>query len=207
MNKRLVVACLVASCLGSMSVPSSLQAGNRLVSNGSSWQIANSPLSVTAAADWNKLSARPGRNSESWTIDGPQLNDLTFYSGIESGKTLFREIDKRNKPLPKFDKAMLPTDVAQLLETSYRIALGTTIFEIKAMEAAQLAGNNGVHFAYSFTGPDQVARSGEATGAIIGGRLYLITFEAPAIFYFDRDVEASRAIVTSARIKALSSTR
>jgi len=48
---------------------------------------------------------------------------------------------------------------------------------------------------------EDVSRSGEAVGAIVKGRLYLVTFDAPAILYFDRDVPAFRQIWSSARLE------
>jgi hypothetical protein len=34
----------------------------------------------------------------------------------------------------------------------------------------------------------------------VGGRLYLLTYEAPAIHYFERDLAAFRAVADSARL-------
>ena len=64
--------------------------------------VRSSILTVTPTVDWNRLGAKVGRNAEAWTLDGQSLNEITFYAGIGAGQTLFREIDKKNKPLPKF---------------------------------------------------------------------------------------------------------
>ena len=59
----------------------------------------------------------------------------------------------------------------------------------------------GIHFTYSFTQEgEEVKRNGDATGAVVGGKLYLITFEAPVIYYFDRDVPKYRGVVSSAKL-------
>jgi hypothetical protein len=47
---------------------------------------------------------------------------------------------------------------------------------------------------------EEVRRKGEAVAAIVDGKLYMITFEAPDVFYFQRDQPAYRAIVTAATI-------
>lgn len=173
---------------------------NDLMASGTPVSVARSTLQVTPSTDWNKLSARPGRNSETWTFDGELLNDLAFYGGTENGRTLFREIDRRNRPLPRFQSSMLPTDIPTLLENSYRIARDVTIFTIDRQEAAQFAGHRGINFSYSFVGQDQLRRRGEANAAIIDGKLYMASFEAPAIHYFDHGIEAYRQIIASARI-------
>lgn len=193
---RMLSAAIV---LAVMAVPA--EAGFKLMPASKPVAVGKAGLMVTPAADWNRLGAKIGRFAEAWTLDGHSLNDLTFYAGIEEDRTLFREVDKKNRPLPRFTASMLPPDIAQLFESSYRIAVSTSLFTIDSIEPAQFAGRDGFRFSYSFTiQNEEVRRKGEATGAIIGGRLYLIAFEAPAIHYFDRDVEAYRAVVASARV-------
>lgn len=176
-------------------------AGFKLMPAGQSQLIRKSALSVKPGVAWNRLGARLGRNAEAWTLDGHSLNDLIFYTAIPAGQTLFREVDKKNKPLPKFDAKMLAPDVAALFESSYRIAGSTSLFSIDSIEPATFAGKPGFRFTYSFTVQDEeVRRAGEATGAIVNGQLYMITFEAPKIHYFDRNVADYRAVVASAKI-------
>jgi hypothetical protein len=178
-----------------------LQAGNVLMPAGTRIAVAKSTLSVAPDREWNRMGARPGRNSETWTIDGDPLNDLTFYGGIADGKTLFREIDKRNRPLPPFSATMLLTDIPTLFENSYRIALGTPLMTIETVEPAKLAGRDGVHFTYSFTKQgEDVRRRGEATAVIINKSLYMISFEAPVLHYFDAGIASYRQVLGSAAL-------
>jgi hypothetical protein len=186
-----------------LSVPAAGNAGYKLISAGKPVVVAKSDLNVNPDRDWNRLGGRIGRNAESWTLDGLQLNDLTFYGGIANDKTLFREVDKRNRPLPRFSSTMLLPDIAQLFEGSYRVAVGTSLMSIDSIEPAAFSGTPGFRFAYSFTVQgEEVRRRGEARGAIIAGKLYMMTFEAPVIHYFDRDIAAFRAVADSARVGA-----
>jgi hypothetical protein len=41
---------------------------------------------------------------------------------------------------------------------------------------------------------DEVQRKGEAVGAFVGDRLYLVTYEAPALHFFDKDVAKFRQL-------------
>ena len=165
--------------------------------------VAKSALTIVPTQDWNRMGARPGRFAETWTLDGVSLNDLTFYGGIADNTTLFREVDKADRPLPRFSRTMLAPDIAQLFEASYRVALATSLMSIDAIEPASFAGHEGFRFSYSFTVQgEEVKRKGEARGAIIGDKLWMITFEAPAIHYFDRDVEAFRKVADSAKLGA-----
>lgn len=180
---------------------SAANAGYKMMEANQPVTVAKSTLTVTPDRRWSKLGARPGRNAESWTIDGMELNDLTFVAGIDDGKTLFRDIDKANNPLPRFSATMLAPDIAQLFEASYRVALGTPLMSIESLEPAKFAGVDGFRFTFSLTHQgDEVRRMGEAHGAVIDKRLYLITFEAPAIHYFERDRAAARKIAESATL-------
>ena len=188
------------SALAVFALAAPAMAGNTLIPPGLRVAVAKSAMTVVPSIKWNKLGARPGRNSESWTQDGDDLNDLTFYGGIEAGRPLFREIDKKNQPLPKVSATMLITDIPVLLENSYRIALGAASFKVDLVEPLAFAGNKGVRFTYSFSKQNEtLQRRGEARGAVIAGKLYLITYEAPGLYYYDRSAAGFRASAESVR--------
>lgn len=184
-----------------------LMAGNMLTVPGAPVAVAKSTLTVTPDREWNRLSARLGRNSETWTLDGDDLNGVNFYS-IETGRTLFRDSAKKTRPLPRFSSTMLLTDIPPLVENSYRLALDTTLFSMTDIQPTSFLGAKGVRFSYSFRKQmEDVSRHGEAIGAIVGGRLYLMTFDAPAILYFDRDLASFRQIASTARLDSPGLTR
>lgn len=200
--RNLVRPAIILLAMLGMASPS--LAGNSLIVPGMPVAVAKSSLTVTPDREWNKLGARPGRNSETWTLDGDDLNGVNFYGGIQSGKTLFREVSKRTKPLPHFSTSMLLTDIPEFLENSYRIALGTSLFSMDAVEPVKFLGKDAVHFAYSFRkGQEDVSRKGDAMAVIIGGKLFMITFEAPSVHYFGRDVDSYRHLVGTATLSAL----
>lgn len=199
MTLRNAASALIVSAVLMCGTPAS--AGNKLIVQGQAVAVAKSALTILPDREWNKMGARPGRNSETWTLDGDGLNDVTFYGGIESDRTLFREVSKRTKPLPRFSATMLLTDIPALLENSYRIALPTPLMTIESVAPCTFIGAKGVTFTYSFTRPDEeVRRKGEGYAAIIAGKLYMATFEAPDIYYYDRDIAGFRSLVASARI-------
>lgn len=183
-----------------LATASTAHAGNTLIDANAPVTVARSGLQITPNRDWNKIGARPGRNAETWTIDSDLLNDVSFYGGIIGNATLFREVDRRNRPLPRFNATMLLTDIPDLLEQSYRIARGISIFSIDQQAPAQFLGTNGVRFSYSFVGSDSLRRNGEASAAIVNGKLYMMTFEAPTVHYFEHDVGAYRQLVASAQL-------
>ena len=175
-------------------------AGNRLIEANTQVRVAGNAFGVTPARTWNKLGARPGRGAEVWTLDGPALNEITFYGAIQTAQPIFRERNRREQPLPRFSSTMLLTDVPALLENSYRAGRGVTVYTTERMEPTRFGGADGVRFEYSFTDGDEGRRRGEGYGAIVNGRLYLMTFEAPVIHYFDSSIEAYRQLVSRTTI-------
>jgi hypothetical protein len=174
-------------------------AAYKYMAKGKPVAVGKSELMVTPPIDWNKLPGRIGRNAESWTLDGLPLNDVTFYGGIADNQTLFREVDKKNRPLPRFSANMLMPDIADLLEQTYRVAQSTPLFEITSIEPATFAGKPGFRFTYNFTATgDEVKRQGEAMGAIVDKRLFLATYEAPSMYYFAKHQDNFRQLAATA---------
>jgi hypothetical protein len=200
MKRKMTHGAMIAASL--LAAPA--LAGYKLMPAGAPATVAKSGLQVTPSQPWNRLGGRIGRNAESWTLDGLSLNDMTFYGGIADNTTLFREVNKKDAPLPRFSATMLIPDVVQLFEGSYRVANGTSLMTIDTVEPAKFAGNPGFRFTYNFTVQnEEVKRNGEARGAIVGGKLYMITFEAPVIHYYAHDIEAFRKVADGAVIGAV----
>lgn len=98
---------------------------------------------------------------------------------------------------------MLLTDIPALFENSYSIALDTQLMKIESIEPTLFLGQKGVRFTYSFALKDEeVRRKGEASATIVGGKLYLISFEAPELYYFDRDISGYRSLIAAAKLQA-----
>lgn len=189
-----VAALLICALLPSPAI------AHKLREQGLAATIAGSPLTVTPGRDWNRLDGNIGKHTETWTLDGGQLNDLTFFAGIEPGKPLVRERSKKRDPLPKFGTATLLAELPELFEATYRSAKQIADFRVTDVQPTRFLGQDGVMFAYEYVDRDELTRKGEAHAAIIGGRLYMMSFDAPRLHYFARTVEDYRKIVASARL-------
>jgi hypothetical protein len=151
---------------------------------------------------WNRLSEKEGKYQEIWTIDGDQLNRVIFFGGIPVGDPLLKERDKKRDPLPKVAGNLLLPDIPVFFERSYRSFYGTPTMQVGLQEPASFAGMDGIHFEYRYVDVnDEVERKGEAFAALHEDKLYLVTFEAPSLYFFDRDVEKYRKLVTSLRLR------
>src|SRR3546814_13308880 len=61
-------------------------AAHKLRVSGEAVAVADSGVTVTPGRDWNRLDAKAGKNTETWTLEGDQLNEDTFFGGKEGGK-------------------------------------------------------------------------------------------------------------------------
>lgn len=159
-----------------------------------------SALTVTPPRDWNRLDVKPGKAAETWTLDGEQLNDVTFYGGIEPGQPLVRERNKKREPLPKFTTATLLAEVPELLEGTYRASRGIGAFSLTGSSPEPFLGKSGMRFTYDYTDADLLPRKGEARAALIGGKLYMATFDAPRLHFFDKSLADYRALAETATL-------
>lgn len=191
----------IAACLLALVSATPVIATWRLILATEEVKVGKSDLAVTPKQDWNRWTSRPSNVGEIWTLDGIQLNELSFFAGIEEGSSLYHDQGLSEKPMPTFDPAMLQTDIVSFFESTNRLVLQSSQFEIKKVEPATLAGHKGVRFSYRYAAQgDGVMRRGEAVAATIEKKLYLVNFVAPEIYYFDRDIAAVRDLVASAKI-------
>ena len=195
--RRMLIGFSVA-LVSSLAISTDANA-HKLRAGGKTVDVAGSDLVVTPSRDWNKLGEKIGKSTESWTLDGEQLNDVTFFAGIESGKPLVKERDKKRDPLPKFSGDMLLIEIPELLEGTYRTYKSIATFELLSSEPISFLEAEGVLFKYRYIDEDELTRDGEARAAMVDGKLYMITFDAPRLNYFERTIEEFRAIADSAR--------
>ena len=174
---------------------------HKLRPSGTVTVVAESTMTVKPSRSWNRLDGRLGKFTETWTLDGAPLNDVTFFGGIAPGTPLIRERNRKTQPLPRFTSETLLIEVPELLETTIRTSQDVGTFEMTAVEPAPFMGKEGVMFTYQFVDADELPRRGEAYAAIVGGKLYMMTYEAPRLHYFERSLNDFRALVQSAQLK------
>jgi hypothetical protein len=152
---------------------------------------------------WNRINQNDisGRNqTEVWTADGPLLNSIVFFAGIEDGKPLFvrsAEQERKDK-LPEFRSSMTPTDVMELLESTVAKISQSSLTKTRNLQPEKFAGKDGFRFELTYVGQDEVDRDGIAVGTIHQGRLYMIFYDGARLHHFGlRRAQAERIIQTA----------
>jgi hypothetical protein len=164
-------------------------------------KVAKGTILIKPVKDWNRSSMRPSRRSEAWTRDGINLNELTFFGAIGDGEPLLRQGWYSGEKLPRFKSDMLPTDVAEMFEATNRMVLQSSVFKLGKIEPAKLGKHDGVRFGYSYAAQEEdIERRGEATAAIVDGKLYMVNFVAPSLHYFDAYLPEVHKMIEGATI-------
>jgi len=59
---------------------------------------------------------------------------------------------------------------------------------------------DGIRFTYEYVDADNLPRKGEARAALIKGQLYMATFDAPRLHYFEATLDDFHALTDSAAL-------
>ena len=140
---------------------------------------AKGKIRVAPAIAWNRAPKGPAdiAEAETWTENGPLLDQLTFIGGLPEGRAITRQKAKADQKVPVFQAGMSPQDLTSMLETLHRIH-GETVFESVGVAPRTFLGHAGLQYDYSFVGSDDVRRRGRGTMAVIEHRFYLMSLEA-----------------------------
>lgn len=195
---RGIMLAAIALTLGCLATGEA--AANDYREKGKPARVAKSAMTVTPPRDWNQLAVKPGKNAETWTLDGEQLNDVTFFGGIGAGQPLVKERNRKREPLPRFSSTTLLVEIPELLGTTYRAYRKISQFSVTGSKPDRFLNRDGIRFTYEYVDQDDLPRRGEALAALVSGKLYMMTFDAPRLHYYDRALADYRALALSATL-------
>ncbi len=193
---------MFAAALALVSLPAApAMAGWKLVTHGVAAAVARTTMTVTPGEDWNRSSVHPIKQSELWTLDGLGLNELYLVSALLPGQTLYKDANKKEQPLPAMGNGMQLTEIPEFFESSNRVVLNTSVFRISGVEPMSISGHEGVKFTFEYAvAGSALTRKGVAAGTLVDNKLYLISFTAPSIYYFERDKAKAEAVMASVHL-------
>ncbi|HEX9585323.1 MAG TPA: hypothetical protein VGB36_12550 [Gammaproteobacteria bacterium] len=127
---------------------------------------------------------------ELWTVDGPALQAIRFFSGIEDGESMFPATGADSK-LPSYRSGMTAIEVEEfVIDTLAR--LGGTDVQAANLRPFQFGRTPGFRFEFTFLTREGLEFEGMAAGAEARDRLYLILYTGARSHYFGKhknDVE------------------
>jgi hypothetical protein len=153
---------------------------------------------------WNKVTQHNFQGKvEVWTLDGPVLNTLLYFTGVPDGEPLFtRRMPGAGTPEnpPVFKASMNPVEIQELLEATIARHFQTTLAEGRNLKPVPIADGKGFRFETRLVGRDEVERSGVFVGTIRNKKLYGAWFQGARLHYYDRYLPEFDRIVSSARL-------
>lgn len=158
-------------------------------------------LTVSVDKPWNQFERGLGDNTPTWTQDGVTVDALRFYAGLKDGELIAPTPSepKGSKPLA-FKATMQPGEIVALYESLYTRD-GST-FQLDRLAPQAFAGQAGFRFEFSgIRKNDEVRLKGIGWGAVRNGELFVITYTAPRLSFFDRHLGSAESIAKSARIR------
>lgn len=181
---RLLLVLLLAGCASVARVDGSFTVGQA--------------LELTTDGRWNRIDP-PGSEADAdevWTADGVTLDMVLFYVGIADGAPLGRA---GGAQAPVFRAGMLPHDAVELYEAN--VTRDGAIFRLERLAPARFGGAEGFVFEHTTTPRSGAQLRGRAYGAVVDGRLYLMSYSAPAAHFYAKHLPAVEALAASAKIK------
>jgi hypothetical protein len=166
-------------------------------------QTVGDVISVQPGMKWNKLNNHNYQGKvEVWTLDGPVLNTLVFFTGVPDGEPLFTQrmgSSQQEKP-PVFKASMNPVEIQELLEATIARFFQTTLAEGRNLKPVPIAEGKGFRFETRMVGRDEVERAGVFVGTIRNKKLYGAWFQGAKLYYFDRYLPEFDQMLASARL-------
>jgi hypothetical protein len=157
-------------------------------------------LIVTTDRPWNQFERGITDNPPTWTQDGLAVDALRFYVGLKDGELLAPTTSdpKATRPLA-FRSSMTATDVVTLFEALY--SRGGSTFQLDRLAPQPFLGAEGFRFEFSgIRKEDEVRLRGIGWGTVRNGELWVVTYTAPRLSFFDRHLGAAESVVRSARV-------
>ncbi len=157
-------------------------------------------LLVRSDAAWNRLPAKyqPLEADAVLTRHGTNLDSIIIFSDLRAGDALFRA-PSSYRGMPRFESTMLPQDIMELTESSFRIRLGEGDARVAVDDLRILPGDR-FEFAMNHTASNGFRIRGIVHGGLYSGRAWLIVYQAAADHYFDLSKQDALALFASARI-------
>ncbi|MBM3524493.1 MAG: hypothetical protein FJX57_16205 [Alphaproteobacteria bacterium] len=189
----------LGSCAPFMLVPAAQQ------------QDVRGAFTIDVFRPWNRVNPQAAGAdqgpTESWTIDGPGLDQLLMLVGVANGDPLLKPVQpatssQPREPLPPFRAGMAANEVMELFEATLVRLFQTTLFETKNLRPARLGDSEGFRFDYAYTAKDNIDRHGLAVASVRGDRLYVVAFHGPRVHHFPAFRDEVDRMIASIRFKA-----
>ena len=134
---------------------------------------------------------------EVWTINGQDLESISFLTAIKDDEPLLPVAGGKKKDTPTYRSGMRAPDVVDLFEATL-ISFDYSQIEARNLRPAEIGGTRGFRFEYDAFDGNGLAKRGIVLG-LIGEEdgLNLIIYEAAAEHYYEHYVDEVEGMLNS----------
>lgn len=156
-------------------------------------------MAVVVDRPWNQFDGATRDKIPTWTQEGLTLDTLRFFVGVQDGQVLVADTgNKADRPLV-FRATMQADDIAGLFGAYY--SRGGSSFDLEAMHPASFLGQPGFRFEFSSVRKsDDVRLKGVVWAAVRDRELFAISFTAPRLTFYPRELPQAEKLAASARL-------
>lgn len=166
-------------------------------------------MTVTAAGDWAAVSKQFVGNEgvdALWTVDGPNINRLMFFTDVETGEPVMKSHRKSvNEDLPTWRIGMTEPDIMELVEGTLAKVFESPLVTASNLRPQTFLNQPGFAFEFDMVASSQLETKGLVIGSQQDGTLRMMIYIAPKLHYFALHERTVRAIAASARKTGASS--
>lgn len=168
-----------------------------MVARGSQVKVG-SVFTVETTVDWSR--SKEGA-SETWTIDGPQLQRLVFFTGIDDGKPLFPTAwGSKADEMPLYGSGMNALEIQEFIETSL-VRNGAHQMVVRDLRPARLGNLEGFRFEFSYFTESGLKYDGFVVGAEQRARLLAIMYVGTALHHYGKHLRDAERVVSSVIVR------
>lgn len=167
-----------------------------MVKSGQEVQVGKA-FAVTTPVNWSKSG---NGTVETWTIDGPQLQRLIFFKGVEDGRPLFSGHGSAEKDMPVFKSVMNSLEIKEFIEASLTRS-GAHQMLTKDLRPAKMGHLDGFRFEFSFLVESGLKYDGFVVGAKQQDRLLAIMYVGTALHHYGKHLDDAEKVIASVVVK------
>lgn len=190
--QRHLLALALAALLSGCAVVTKIGPGEAVIAE---------KVSVPVDSGWNQFAGRFGGSNAAalWTHEGLTIDQLSFYVALKDGEVIAPPVGKDQRPLT-FKGTMQPHEVVALFEAFY--TRDGSSFKLDKLEPTDFLGQRGWRANYTVLRKvDEVKLAGSVWATVRAGELYAITYTAPSIGFYPRQLPRVEKVASAARFK------
>ncbi|MCU0753566.1 MAG: hypothetical protein MUE46_00375 [Xanthomonadales bacterium] len=153
-------------------------------------------LTLTSPVGWSQ---RGYGRERYWTIDGPALNSIAIFQNVREGEhLLLLPRGRRRDEGAIYRTAMSEAEVQELFADALQ-SLGLVNVSATGLRPAAFGSRPGFRFELRYDTPRGLSYRGLVLAEIDAGTLSYLVYDAPAEYYYERDLASVEALLASLR--------